>query len=244
MAQPCNEIYESNCVLYTGEESSCLGITKGMNMTEVMDIFFSLVNCPNTTTTSSTTSTTSTTTTTLTADQLCVVNWSKTNLNVDRYRNGELITQITDAATWTAATYGAWCYYANNTTYGPTYGKLYNWYAVNDSRGLAPQGYHVATDAEWTTLTTCLGGANIAGAKMKEAGTSHWNTGNNGTNTSGFTGLPGGNISPTGVFNNMRNTGYFWSSTQFDTTNAWARDLNYTNLYGRTALIEAIIKIN
>ena len=86
---------------------------------------------------------------------ICDQFWTKTNLNVSKYRNGDIIPQVTDIATWNGLTTGAWCYYNNDSTNGTTYGKLYNWYAVVDPRGLAPSGYHISTIAELTTLTTC-----------------------------------------------------------------------------------------
>jgi len=90
------------------------------------------------------------------------------NLDIETYRNGDIIPQVTDPTAWKELTTGAWCYYGNNDDNGAKYGKLYNWYAVNDSRGLAPQGWHISTDAEWTTLSTLLGGEDIAGGKLKE----------------------------------------------------------------------------
>jgi uncharacterized protein (TIGR02145 family) len=83
--------------------------------------------------------------------------WTKENLDVMTYRNGDVIPYVADQSTWNGLTTGAWCYYNNDPTNGPIYGKLYNWYAVNDVRGLAPTGWHIPTDAEWTTLTTKLG---------------------------------------------------------------------------------------
>lgn len=152
--------------------------------------------------------------------------WMKFNLNVDKYRNGDVIPQVQNGAQWAALTTGAWCYYENNTANGPVYGKLYNWYAVNDPRGLAPQGYHVPSDAEWTTLVTFLGGQSVAGGKMK-ARTSLWAYPNtNATNSSGFTGLPGGERANNGSFNVIGDSGIWWSSSeQYLTTNAWYRYL-------------------
>jgi hypothetical protein len=92
--------------------------------------------------------------------------WTSTNLEVITYRNGETIPQVQDANTWANLTTGAWCYYENNTANGTTYGKLYNWFAVNDPRGLAPNGYHIPTNAEWSTLITYLGGESVAGGNM------------------------------------------------------------------------------
>ena len=152
--------------------------------------------------------------------------WTNKNLDVATYRNGDSIPKITVAATWASINYGAYCYYNNDSaTYAALYGKLYNWYAVNDSRGLAPTGWHVPTDADWTTLTTTLGGLSVAGGKMKEAGTTHWQYPNMGAdNSSGFTGLPGG-YRDNGPFANIGTYGYWWSSTEVDATNARNRDL-------------------
>jgi uncharacterized protein (TIGR02145 family) len=137
------------------------------------------------------------------------------NLEVAFYRNGDPIPQVTDPTEWAGLTTGAWCYYNNDSTQGTTYGKLYNWYAVNDPRGLAPAGWHIPSDAEWTTLENSLGGNSVAGGKMKEAGTLHWaspNTG--GNNNSGWAGLPDGYRSLNGSFNTIGNNGYWWSSLE------------------------------
>ena len=96
--------------------------------------------------------------------------WMTKNLDVSTYRNGEQIPQAKDAAQWKYAAenkISAWCYYEFNESNGKKYGKLYNWFAVSDSRGLAPNGYHIPSDAEWTILTDFLGGSDIAGKKMK-----------------------------------------------------------------------------
>jgi uncharacterized protein (TIGR02145 family) len=148
--------------------------------------------------------------------------WMKENLDVMTYRNGDVIPHVTDATEWAGLTTGAWCWYNNDPLNGAIYGKLYNWYAVNDPRGLAPQGWHIPTDTEWTTLSILLGGASEAGGKMKTTGTTRWNTPNtNATNESGFAGLPGGSRNnETGAFS-VGSTGYFWSATQ---------DLSNTNL--------------
>ena len=98
--------------------------------------------------------------------------WMSTNLNVSTYRNGDVIPQVQDKDAWAKLTTGAWCYYENNAANGTKYGKLYNWYAVNDARGLAPAGWHIPTDGEWTVLSTYLGGEDVAGKKMKS--TSGW----------------------------------------------------------------------
>src|ERR1035437_6230133 len=159
---------------------------------------------------------------------ICSQIWMLNNLEVTTYRNGDPIPQVTDPAAWGLLSTGAWCYYNNNSANGPVYGKLYNWYAVNDPRGLAPAGWHVPSDAEWTTLSTCLGSDLIAGGPMKEIGTTHWTPPNTGaTNTSGFTALPGGFRDFDGSFNGVGGSGYWWSSTEFNTTFAWTRSLYY-----------------
>jgi len=149
--------------------------------------------------------------------------WTSKNLNVTTYRNGDVIPQVQDANAWAKLTTGAWCYYENKTANGTTYGKLYNWFAVNDPRGLAPKGYHIPTDAEWTILTDYLGGDTIAGTKMKS--TSGWDNNGNGSNTSGFAGLPGGYRSYDGSFNYIGALGNWWSSSENNSSDAWFRYL-------------------
>ncbi len=140
--------------------------------------------------------------------------WMEKNLDVTTYRNGDLIPYVTDPAVWAGLTTGAWCYYNNDPSNNGTYGKLYNWYAVNDPRGLAPVGWHVPTDAEFTTLTTYLGGESVAGGKMKVTGTTTWVTPNTGaTNTSGWAGLPGGYRTNDGAFANVGYNGTWWSAS-------------------------------
>lgn len=151
--------------------------------------------------------------------------WTCQNLNVSTYRNGEIIPQVTDPAVWNTLTTGAWCYYNNDPANEAVYGKLYNWYAVNDSRGLAPTSWHVPTDAEWTVLTGYLGGPSVAGGKMKAL--TYWDSPNTGaTNSSCFTGLPGGARNSSGDYYYIGNYGEWWSSTENYTNYAWARGLN------------------
>ncbi|MFA6571391.1 MAG: fibrobacter succinogenes major paralogous domain-containing protein, partial [Bacteroidota bacterium] len=124
--------------------------------------------------------------------------WMKKNLDVDHYRNGDTIPEVKDPKIWAKLKTGAWCYYGNSLDEGKIYGKLYNWFAVNDPRGLAPAGWHIPTDTEWTTLTSNLGGESGAGGKMKSKGTLEgddglWFRPNTGaSNESGFSALPGG----------------------------------------------------
>ncbi len=173
---------------------------------------------------------------------ICSQVWSGKNLDVTTYSDGTPIPQVTDPIAWQNLTTGAWCYYNNDPSNNADYGKLYNWYAVAgiyDSASLnnsslrkqfAPIGWHVPSDAEWTTLIDCLGGASIAGGKMKEVGTIHWNSPNTGaSNLSGFTGLPGGSRDFNGTFYAIGCYGDFWSKTESIPTDAWFRNLNCGN---------------
>lgn len=164
--------------------------------------------------------------------------WSSKNLDVATYRNGDPIPQVTDSTQWANLTTGAWCWYNNDSAmYAATYGKLYNWYAVNDPRGLAPQGWHVPTVAEWNKLTKFIDPSadttqccsNVARTAMKS--TTGWNNNNsgNGTNSSGFSGLPGGNRNVNGKFSSVGYLGGWWSASAYDTAYAWYRGLGYAN---------------
>lgn len=146
---------------------------------------------------------------------ICSQRWMAQNLDVTTYRNGDPIPKVTDNATWNSLTTGAYCYYNNDSaTYAAIYGKLYNWYAVTDPRGLAPAGFHIPDETEWITLTTCLGGVNAAGGPMKQTGTLYWADPNQGaTNSSGFTGLPGGFRDFDGSFYFLSFYGTWWSSS-------------------------------
>ena len=149
--------------------------------------------------------------------------WMTVNLDVVTYSNGDIIPQVTNATEWAGLSTGAWCYYNNDSSNGAKYGKLYNWYAVNDSRGLVPQGWHIPTDAEWTTLSTFLGGDDLAGGKLKEVGTFYWQSPNSkATNESGFSALPGGFRDEFGRFLEVGKTGYWWSATNWYNTSAYA----------------------
>jgi uncharacterized protein (TIGR02145 family) len=155
--------------------------------------------------------------------------WMAQNSNVDHFRNGSLIPQARTNEEWQKAGDNhlpAWCYYNNDPAYGEKYGKLYNWYAVMDSRGLCPTGWHVPSDAEWTILENYLG--SEAGTKLKAS--YGWYEGGNGTNSSGFSGLPGGfRNDSNGTFYSVGVLGYWWSSTESSTPGAWARNLGYND---------------
>lgn len=152
--------------------------------------------------------------------------WMAENLKVTKYSNGDPIPNITDGTQWAGLSTGAYCSYNNIAVNVSTYGNLYNWYAVSDNRNICPAGWHIPTDAEWSTLTTFLGGESIAGGKMKEAGTTHWAVPNTGaTNESGFTALPGGWRGYDGSFHDLNYTGYWWSFTPYSTSSIWEREL-------------------
>ena len=152
--------------------------------------------------------------------------WTSKNLDVSTYRNGDVIPQVQNLTAWASLETGAWCYYNNDASNGTKYGKLYNWYAVNDARGLAPKGFHIPIDAEWTILTDYLGGAKVAGAKMKSS--SGWYANGNGTNSSGFAGFPSGCRSSTGTFYFIGRYCNWWSANS--NFYQWVnRNLNCTN---------------
>jgi uncharacterized protein (TIGR02145 family) len=154
--------------------------------------------------------------------------WMAENLNVEHYSNGDPIPQVQDKDEWSKLTTGAWCYYENKTSNGKTYGKLYNGFAVYDPRGLAPEGWHIPSDSEWTQLTDFLGGKEVAGGKLKA--TILWNDPNEGaTNSSGFTAFPGGFRDYYGYFGSIGEYGFFWSSSEYviDLVFVWSRNLNH-----------------
>lgn len=169
--------------------------------------------------------------------------WMLENLKTTRYRNGESIPNVTGGAPWMALTTGAYCLYDNLSSSKATYGALYNWYAVNDSRNIAPTGWHVPSDTEWQTLATYLGGVLVAGGKMKEVGTSHWTYESlNTTNSSGFTALPGGYIHTLdGKFYGLGESGMWWSRTAYDANYAWKFDIN---AYGAVLMTANVNKRN
>jgi uncharacterized protein (TIGR02145 family) len=140
---------------------------------------------------------------------ICNKTYMKENLNVSKYKNGDIIPGPLTATEWANTSSGAWKWYNSDDS---GYGKLYNWYAVNDPRGLAPEGWHIPSSVEWEVLSDCLGGSPIAGTKMKEVGNLHW-VYPNGTNESGFTALPGGLINSGGQNTLLGYYCYFWSSS-------------------------------
>ena len=158
--------------------------------------------------------------------------WMAENLKTTTYDDGTPIPNVTGNTEWSYLTTGAYCWYNNEASYKDAYGALYNWYTVNTGK-LCPTDWHVPTDSEWTTLTEYLGGMSVAGGKLKEVGTTHWDNPNTGaTNESGFTALPGGYRLGYKSFKNIGNNGCWWSSTEHSTSNAY-----YWYLYEYSVLI-------
>lgn len=168
--------------------------------------------------------------------QICSQIWTQSNLNVSRYRNGDVIPQVTNQTQWASLTTGAWCYYNNDPATEAIYGRLYNWYAINDPRGLAPLGWHIPTSTEFNTLISCLGGVTVAGGKLKEPGTVHWLSPNTGAdNSSGFIGLPQGVRTGGiggGTFEFQGTAGSWWSTTSSSTNNAFLLQVDHNSTIG------------
>ncbi len=153
--------------------------------------------------------------------------WMAENLKTTKYNDGTQIPEVTDDSIWSKLNTAAMCWYKNDAQAGKaTYGAEYNWYTVSTGK-LCPAGWHVPSDKEWRQLTNYLGGDNVAGNEMKAI--SGWNKGGNGSNTSGFTGIPAGYRSYKGPFNSLGLSGYWWSSS-LSSDNAW-----YTVLFSKDA---------
>jgi uncharacterized protein (TIGR02145 family) len=158
--------------------------------------------------------------------------WSTQNLELTRFRNGDLIPQAKTNEEWLRAHTNkqpAWCYVNNDSTTNDQYGKLYNWYAVNDPRGLAPTGWHIPSDAEWTALVQELGGESEAGNTLKAK--SGWFENGNGLSSNDFSAKPGGYRYNEGGFYNVEQLGFWWSATAHDQKLAWYRTLYYNSPY-------------
>ena len=154
--------------------------------------------------------------------------WMAQNLNVTRFRNGDPIKEAVTPEEWVEADRKkepAWCYYENDPAYGPCYGKLYNWYAITDPRGLAPAKWRVPNAEEWNRLITLLGKKEKAGDQLKDI--TGWKDDGSGNNKSGFKALPGGNRSEKGVFLGIGAYGYWWSSQEHASETAEGFDMGY-----------------
>jgi uncharacterized protein (TIGR02145 family) len=155
--------------------------------------------------------------------------WMAENLNVARFRNGDTIPEARTMEEWKKAAENqqpAWCYYDYDPKYGDKYGKLYNWFVINDPRGLAPANYHIPSHTEWTVLVDYCGGFDVAGKKLKSK--NGWGFLHNGTNKSGFSGLPGGWCDQDGLFGSINN-GYFGTSSESHTGWVWSHELDYSD---------------
>ncbi|MBN2519548.1 MAG: T9SS type A sorting domain-containing protein [Bacteroidales bacterium] len=158
--------------------------------------------------------------------------WLKENLKVTKYNDGTAIPLVTDSIAWSDLTTPGYCWYNNDkANYQNPYGALYNWITVNTGK-LCPTGWHVPSDAEWTTLITYLGGDSVAGGKLKETGTAHWNFPNTGaTNETDFTAVAGGYRHGNGTFDNLGHDGYFYSSTGQSSGNCGHQNITCYNSY-------------
>ena len=188
-----------------------------------------------------------TTTETSSSDEVVIGNqvWMNKNLDVDKFRNGDPIPQAQTASDWIRAGENgqpAWCYFDEDPSNyerlsdipnnGEKYGKLYNWFAVNDPRGLAQFGWHVPSDQEWKILKNHLGGEEMAGSKLKS--TTGWIEGKNGTNSSGFSAVPGGGRRNNGTFINPINHDKWWSSTEYKSSYAISHSVFYDDATSKT----------
>jgi uncharacterized protein (TIGR02145 family) len=155
--------------------------------------------------------------------------WTIKNLNVNCFSNGELIPEVRSTEEWRNANLKgcpAWCFYDNDPNNGNIYGRLYNWYAVSDVRGLCPRGWHIPSDLEWKDLMETIGGYNVAGKLMKSK--EFWQYSNNpGTNESGLNVLPSGYRNFYGDFFFLKQHGYFWSSSEHYNHLAWYHTMDY-----------------
>lgn len=154
--------------------------------------------------------------------------WMDENLKTTRYKDGATIPLVKDKTAWSILVTPAYCWYNNDElTYKATYGALYNWYTVNTGK-LCPTGWHIPSDADWTTLTSYLAIMDLVGGKLKETGTSHWQSPNTGaTNEAGFIALPGGYRYFDGLFDNIGKYSNWWSSTEYSSTFSYYRLIYY-----------------
>ena len=167
--------------------------------------------------------------------------WMAENLRVTKYRNGDLIPNIIDTATWSAAwsnlTTGAYCNYNNDPNNSITYGRLYNWYVIKDPRNVAPLGWHIPSEDEWKQLSNFLGGDNVSGGKLKEISATHWYSPNEGaSNSSGFTSLPSGYRSELGPYYNINKTFICWNTREFPIAPNQAGEIQISYIYSKITI--------
>ncbi|MEX2485434.1 MAG: fibrobacter succinogenes major paralogous domain-containing protein [Brumimicrobium sp.] len=154
--------------------------------------------------------------------------WMAENLNVDKFLNGDPIPEAKTKEEWVKAGQerkAAWCYYNNDPENGKKYGKLYNWYAVIDERGIVPKGWRVPSFKDWGRMMMSLGGLDIAGDILKS--TSGWLEEKNGKNSIGFNGEPNGCRNYNGEFHKLSESSYWWTTTEQDTKRLWYIGVNY-----------------
>lgn len=178
--------------------------------------------------------------------------WMSENLRTSKYANGDIIPNIKDSVSLINLITDSWWHYNNNASNEIPYGKLYNWYALTDSRKICPAGWHIPSNSEWNALLAYLDpnasgiGNNVAGGKMKSTGTTYWISPNTGaTNEAGFSAQPGGICEWGSDFSNIGQFGYWWSSTIYQTNSTpgtsviWTRTLdNQSNILFHTVMIE------
>ena len=156
--------------------------------------------------------------------------WMSKNLSVDHFRNGDSIPEAVTKRQWRRAARNqepAWCYYKNDSELGALYGKLYNFYAIQDQRGLAPRGWRVANEQDWLQLIESLGGDAEAGSKLKS--TLYWKENQTGTDAFGFGGLPAGYRYHRGRFFSLGYYTAWWTSDAYGKYGAWVRPLFYNH---------------
>jgi uncharacterized protein (TIGR02145 family) len=157
--------------------------------------------------------------------------WMLENLKTTKYNDGSDIPNVTDSSAWAVLSTPGYCWYNNDAFNKNEYGGLYNWYAVNTGK-LCPKGWHIPSVEEWNILVNYLGGRTIAGRKLKETGNTHWvNALTDASNESGFTGLPGGYCDYNGAFRFLGYNADYWSSTEFNLTDANVLDMFYEVSY-------------
>lgn len=159
--------------------------------------------------------------------------WMRENLRVSKYNDGSTIRHVYEKEAWAKMESGAWTYHIGDD--GKVYGKLYNWYAVNDKRGICPKGWHVPTDKEWNIMINRFKGIHLAGAKLKSTATvpddhPRWIGPNaNATDQSDFSAIPGGIITPDGEFKFLGSFGAYWTNSETHGENAWKYGMSYND---------------
>jgi uncharacterized protein (TIGR02145 family) len=158
--------------------------------------------------------------------------WTVENLRVSKFNNGDAIPYVANGSSWTSTSTSAFTYYASDPTYNLLFGKWYNWYAIDDSRGLCPTGWHVATNQEWLDIQTALGGPTLAGDILKST-SSNWNNTNTGTNDIGFNAEPSGYVHANGNGQLLFESAFSWTSTASNSNSAFYKQMNrsQSNIY-------------